>query len=260
MSGNSYPIIALWVHPRSMSTAIERIMRERGDLDCLHEPFMYYYYMGLGKKPLPLSELDIGNPETFDDIIADIEQRALSGPVFYKDMGYYVLPEIYQHPKLASQIRHLILIRDPRKSILSYYKLDPDVTQDEIGLKAQWELYEWLVTNSSIPPFIIEAEAVQQDPVGTMTRAWQHLDLAIIDSAFQWQADEIPEDWQSVSGWHQSVISSTGIRMAEVDSEETISEQFDVAASLNPVLYEFLEYHQPFYDKLKAASANQQAV
>ncbi|MCO5125978.1 MAG: hypothetical protein M9957_01250 [Rhodobacteraceae bacterium] len=38
-----HPIIAMWSHPRSMSTAIERIMRERGDLDCLHEPFMYDY-------------------------------------------------------------------------------------------------------------------------------------------------------------------------------------------------------------------------
>jgi len=28
-----------------MSTAIERIMRERGDLECLHEPFQHYYYL-----------------------------------------------------------------------------------------------------------------------------------------------------------------------------------------------------------------------
>lgn len=39
------PIIFLWAHPRSMSTAIERIMRERGDFDCLHEPFLHYYYL-----------------------------------------------------------------------------------------------------------------------------------------------------------------------------------------------------------------------
>jgi hypothetical protein len=34
------PIIFLWAHPRSMSTAIER-----GDFDCLHEPFLRYYYL-----------------------------------------------------------------------------------------------------------------------------------------------------------------------------------------------------------------------
>ncbi|MDH3659971.1 MAG: hypothetical protein OEU92_08075 [Alphaproteobacteria bacterium] len=40
-----FPIIALWCHPRSMSTAIERIMRERGDCRCFHEPFLYDYYV-----------------------------------------------------------------------------------------------------------------------------------------------------------------------------------------------------------------------
>jgi hypothetical protein len=39
------PIIFLWAHPRSMSTAIERVMRERCDFDCLHEPFLRYYYL-----------------------------------------------------------------------------------------------------------------------------------------------------------------------------------------------------------------------
>ena len=39
------PIIFLWAHPRSMSTAIERVMRERGDFDCLHEPFLRCYYL-----------------------------------------------------------------------------------------------------------------------------------------------------------------------------------------------------------------------
>jgi hypothetical protein len=232
-------------------------MRERGDLNCLHEPFMYYYYIGLGKKTLPLSELDIGKLETFDEIIADMKQRALSAPVFFKDMGYYVLPEMYQHPELASRIRHLILIRDPRKSILSYYKLDPGLTLEEIGLKAQWDLYEWLVANSETPPFIIEAEAVQNDPIETMTRAWKHIDLPVINSAFQWQADKIPEDWQSVSGWHQSVISSTEIRKVDVDDENKTRSRFEQAANQHPVLSEFLEYHQPFYNKLKAASANQ---
>ena len=38
-------ILALWCHPRSVSTAFERVMRERGDLGVLHEPFMYDYYL-----------------------------------------------------------------------------------------------------------------------------------------------------------------------------------------------------------------------
>ena len=43
----------LWSHPRSMSTATERIMRERGDLDCAHEPFMYDYYVHRKRRVMP---------------------------------------------------------------------------------------------------------------------------------------------------------------------------------------------------------------
>ena len=40
----------LWSHPRSVSSAMERIMLERGDLTNFHEPFIYLYYVGDGKK------------------------------------------------------------------------------------------------------------------------------------------------------------------------------------------------------------------
>lgn len=42
-----YPIVFLRAQPRSMSTAIERIMRERGDCDCQHEAFLHYCYQRL---------------------------------------------------------------------------------------------------------------------------------------------------------------------------------------------------------------------
>jgi hypothetical protein len=40
-----HPIIALWTHPRSISTAFERVMMERKDFKILHEPFSYLYYV-----------------------------------------------------------------------------------------------------------------------------------------------------------------------------------------------------------------------
>lgn len=61
------PIVFMWSHPRSMSTATERIMRERGDFECLHEPFLYYYYEHLGKKSLPHFDADANHPREFDE-------------------------------------------------------------------------------------------------------------------------------------------------------------------------------------------------
>ena len=251
-SATSHPIIALWVHPRSMSTAIERIMRERGDLDCLHEPFMYYYYVGLGKRELPHSDLHIGRLTGFDEIIRDMQSRAQSTPVFFKDMGYYVIPEIYNHPQLATEIQHLVLIRDPRKSILSYYKLDPEVSLEEIGVESQFRLYSWLKDNGG-NPMVIEAEAIQDDPQGAMSSVWQHLGLDHRIEAFSWQSDDVPEDWKSVSGWHQAVMASDGIRKNEED-EAAVKSRFSEAAAENPELQSMLKHHWPFYEKLRSIS------
>ncbi len=59
---NEHPIFVLWSHPRSMSTATERIMRERGDLDCAHEPFIYDYYVHRKIRVMPHFDVQEGHP------------------------------------------------------------------------------------------------------------------------------------------------------------------------------------------------------
>ena len=254
---SGFPIIALWAHPRSMSTAIERIMRERNDLCCVHEPFIYYYYIALGKKNLPHFDHEQEKPSRFEDIFADLIDKSRTAPVFFKDMGYYMVPELFNHRQLARRLRHLILIRDPRKSILSYFKLDPDILLEEIGLEAQWRLYQWLCENCNPAPMIIEAESVQRDPVSAMTRVWRYLGMEMKPEAFQWDENYTPEDWKMVSGWHGDVQASTGIRKTESEDDETIHGRFLEAAARSPKLQMLLDHHQPFYQKLKAASQNQ---
>jgi hypothetical protein len=128
-----------------MSTAIERIMRERGDFDCLHEPFLHYYYLERsGGKPLPHFDTEQDHPQSYAGTRDLILQRAEKAPLFAKDMSYYVMPEILRDEKFCRRVRHCFLIRNPLHSILSYYKLDSDVGLDEIGLEAQWRQLQGL--------------------------------------------------------------------------------------------------------------------
>ncbi len=239
-----------------MSTAIERIMRERGDLDCLHEPFMYHYYLGLGKKVFPHSRLDPDRPTGFDDIVSGLYRRAAASPVFFKDMGFYVVPEIFRHPGLARDIRHLILVRNPRRSILSYHRLDPGLTLEETGIEAQWRLFQWLGEQGHRKPWIIEAEKVQHDPAGVLADAWKYAGLSFMKQAFRWCADGMPDDWKTVSGWHREVIQSTGIH-PDPEDEEALEVRFGEAARKSPELIRLLRHHLPFYEGLVAASRAQ---
>jgi hypothetical protein len=239
------PIYALWCHPRSLSTAFERVMRERGDLQAVHEPFMYDYYITKGNRLYPHFEPSPEHPQSYREIRAMLLGLAEKGPVFLKDMAYYVVPEIADDLELMGCMKHAFLVRDPAEALVSYAKLDPDFTLEEAGFEAQWWLYSWLKENGC-DPFVIPAQAVQLDPAGTMSRYWSHVGLCDAPHALEWDAS-VPEGWEHVSGWHRDTITSGAIRPPETGR--------DYQAELRKLGEKYLAYHahhRPFYDKLIA--------
>ena len=241
-----HPIIALWGHPRSMSTATERVMRERGDLTVFHEPFMADYYMHRAGRVFPM--VDTSDPAWVDykTARARILTAADAGPVFFKDIAYYVNGVLQQDPDFARRLTHVFLVRDPRRAIASYWKLDPEMTCEEIGLEAQWHVLSWL-SAQGIPTLVVEAEAISADPKVWIGRIWERAGLGFVDDAFSWQAGSMPLDWQRVAGWHEKAAGSSGIRPDSSDPQAL----FDQAAARAPHLSGFLDHHWPFYEKLR---------
>lgn len=247
----SHPIIALWSHPRSMSTAFERIMRSRGDLDCLHEPFMYDYYINRSTRQMPHFDAMDGHPRSYDAIRDMILARAEAGPVFFKDMSYYVIPHILEDEAFFARLTHSFLIRDPRASILSYAKLDPDMLLEEIGLEAQWRHAEAVMARTGRAPFVVRSEAVQKDPAAQMERYWAAVGLASRPEALHWN-NTVPADWQQVQGWHGEAIASTTIRPITEDHADRVTREFAEVVRRAPRFQHYLDYHMPFYERLLA--------
>jgi hypothetical protein len=248
------PIIFLWAHPRSMSTAVERIMRERGDLDCLHEPFLHYYYQHRSKKPLPHFERKADHPGSYEETRDYILARAETSPVFAKDMSYYVIPEILQDVEFCRRIRHCFLIRNPEHAILSYYRLDSEVTLQEVGIEQQWLHLQGLHALGIEDSIVLEAEAVQSDPATSMRLFWQALGLDYSASALSWDQGTSPEDWQYVSGWHQGVMASSGISGLSKADKQARSIEFEQHCRQAPQLARYLQHHLPYYRKLRNLS------
>jgi hypothetical protein len=249
----SNPVIILWAHPRSMSTAMERVMRERGDCICLHEPFMYYYYVHLGKNHMPHFDVEQHRPRKFEDIVSLFRSRARDGAVFAKDMSYYVLPEITRHPELASEFVHLFLIRDPRKSLVSYFKLDPDFSCEETGLESQWQLHQWITLQTGNAPLVLEAENIQRDPEAVIGAAWKKIGLSFIPKAFHWGDNDKPSDWHQVDQWHQKTLAKKSIQSNPLP-ESDIQQEFSRYTAKAPKLQLYLDHHWPFYQKLVAVA------
>ncbi|MBC8240254.1 MAG: hypothetical protein H8E30_07235 [Alphaproteobacteria bacterium] len=244
------PIVALWSHPRSMSTAMERIMRERGDFTCFHEPFMYLYYVGDAKKEMPHFDVPPGTPTRYEDIRAMLLDAAETNPVFFKDMSYYILDRMKDDRAFADRITHTFLIRDPAKSIISYYKLDPTITSEEIGLEMQYRHFVWLSETYGTTPPVIEAADIQDDTAGMIRAYSTAIGVEFLPHALEWSS-ETPKDWQGVTAWHGDVIGAKGIRQESETSDSQSDGKPAVTLDSAPQLRTFYEHHRPFFEKLQ---------
>jgi len=241
-------IFALWAHPRSMSTAFERVMRERGDLDCLHEPFMHDYYIHHQTRRMPMFDPHPDHPTSYAEVRAMIQTHAAARPVFLKDMSYYVYPHLLEDRQFCDQMNHAFLVRDPAASIASYYQLDPDVTQVEIGIEAQWRHFQAL-RELGHTPVVLLAEDVRADPQAMIGAYWKAVGLDDAPQAFDWQGGA-PQDWQPVAGWHGDVMASQGIKPPSEGEHQKQQERFEIAATKRPDLRDMLEHHREFHQRL----------
>ena len=111
-------ILVLWATPRSTSTAFEWMMRQRGDFDCLHEPWNELYYYGEDRRSRRDAHVEARPGHSYDAIWAEILDRAARADgsgVFVKDFVYSVEHHL-DEVKLAA-MTHSFLVRDPRRVI-----------------------------------------------------------------------------------------------------------------------------------------------
>lgn len=236
-----HDIIFLWSHPRSLSSALERVMVERGDLRTFHEPFIYLYYVGDAKKKLAHFDPQPSHPTSYAGIREMLLRAAEEQPVFVKDMCYYVIDNILADAEFLQRARNTFLIRDPGRAIASYYKLDKTFTLEEVGIEAQYRVFDKIMSLTGEMPIVLDAEDLQLDAGATVRAYCQALGIEHRATAMHWDGP-LPKDWQFVAGWHTSVARSTGITKP--------AQAAPVDLDADPKLRDSYEYHLPFYRQM----------
>ena len=205
-------IIALWAVPRSTSTAFEWMMRQRGDLDCLHEPFGEAWYQG--EDPL-WPRFREGEKTTkglsIESVWQDIQDRAAKQPVFLKDFPHYI-NHIWT-PEFLSHFTHAFLIRDPAKTITSMYARWPDFDELEVGFPEQRALSDLLTALNGAPPPVIDSDDLLAQPAEMVEAFCQAVDIPFVESALRWEAggDPSAHSWWDGGSFHANLAKSTGL-------------------------------------------------
>lgn len=198
--------LALWTTPRSVSTAFERMMMERGDLTVLHEPFSEHYYYGPEKRS---DRYDDVHPEaTPSRILGAIQRAGGERRVFLKDMASHVRTLVT--PEFVAKFEHSFLIRDPAWALPSLEAKWPDFSDEEAGYGALEDLVD-AVSASGRHPVIIDSYDLRTDPTGTIAGYCAAVGIPFLAEALEWSPG-MPASWETWEEWHHDVAASDGFR------------------------------------------------
>ncbi len=205
-------IVALWAVPRSTSTAFEWMMRQRGDLECLHEPFGEAWYQGEDPLWPRFRTGDKTTPGlTIESVWQSIQSKAQTTPLFIKDFPHYI-----NHMWTADFLRHFshaFLIRDPAKTITSMYDKWPDFDELEVGFPEQRALFDLLTALHRKPPPVIDSDDLLENP-HEITRAFcDAVEIPFLSDALSWDAggDPSAHSWWDGGSFHANLAQSTGL-------------------------------------------------
>jgi hypothetical protein len=203
--------IALWATPRTVSTAFDKMMRERGDHLVLTEPFSVPWYLGPERRSLRFDEVE---PDaTFEQVLGEVLEQARREPVFVKDMAYQLGPLL--RPDVLARFRSSFLIRDPAWTVPSLLRKWPDATDVELGYSSQLAAYRICLEVDGDPPVVLDSDDLRADPAGMVGRWCDAVGIAHRPDSLTWEPGH-PPGWERWSDWYDTAARSTAFLPPEL--------------------------------------------
>ncbi len=206
-------IIALWCTPRSTSTAFEWMMRQRGDLYCMHEPFGEAWYQG--EEPLwpRYKDGDKTTPGlTLESVWNNMQKLAKKHKIFFKDFPHYI-SHIWNN-EFLSHFTHCFLIRDPAKTLTSIYNKWPDFSELEVGFPEQRALFDLISAINGKHPPVIDSDDLLERPKEMTKIFCGTVGIPFIEEALTWKVGSnlSQYSWWDGGSFHSNLSKSTGLK------------------------------------------------
>ncbi|MEM7404202.1 MAG: HAD family hydrolase [Pseudomonadota bacterium] len=202
--------IAMWSGPRNISTAMMRAFENRQDCAVWDEP-LYGPYLHLTGIPHPGADDIIADQGREWQPVADacVHHAPSGANVFYqKHMTHHLLPTMDWD--WLRKLRNCFLIRDPEEVLASYRRTRPDVTEEDLGIVRQAEIYDYVCGFQSSAPPIVDAKDFLQAPEAYLRALCAHFDIEFTDRMLSWPAGRRDSDGVWGPYWYDAVWASTG--------------------------------------------------
>ena len=247
--------VLLWASARSLSSVFARSIRELPSVKVIFEPLGDVYYRGPGKRTEesdPKKSLT-GDPRAFNVDYRVVYDRLLAPydgyeAVFIKDMAFFVEGryEDYIQGQFAN-FKHTFLIRHPRKSTISQYKVcqKGDCPFHFPGVRQTYELYK-VVQQMDPNPLVLDADDLLENPKEMMQLYCSSTGLPFTEDMLTWEPGDI-EEWKmfpNYLAWFRTVMYSSGFIKPKPSAPESLSEYPKI---VEECIQESLPYYEALY-------------
>lgn len=233
-------IIALWAIPRSVSTAFERMMMQRGDLKVLHEPFSESFYFSADAPSDRYTDVSEKPRKDFRLVLDQIFKIAQTRPVFFKDMAYHMNGRAER--EILVHLESTFIIRDPAQALPSLHHLWPDFSLEETGYEQQYRLFKKVSAIKDAPPVVVDAKDLIGRPERCVRAYCEAVGLAFMPEALEWESGERKE-WKLWRKWHKDAAKSRGFerrrnsQYLSIEEDERLSRAYEICRPFYEEMY-----------------------
>ncbi len=229
LQAHPHKIVILIAPPRSLSTAFLRMMEARKDFLIMNEPSQIAWHLSEGRTyVLANFKGKEQPPKTYAEVKAEIFKRAEESNVFVKEMGTAVCNFLLNDAELVTNpnVYFVFLVRDPHRTILSYYKKIGSIDQLYrpfsflVGYKSCYRVYTHIKDNGVRTPYIVRAEDLYDNAEPALADLCAYLGIDNKPEALHWQAlgkdFTGAKEWSELKDkngthiWHGVALESTG--------------------------------------------------
>ena len=235
-------VICLWASPRNISTALMYSFAQRSEVKVLDEPFYAHYLKNINPDIVHPGKKEILDNQSTDlkIVVKQIDiLKQQYGCVFIKNMTHHLRGADFS---FAEEWYNIILTRDPQKAIISFSKVIPNPTMDDLGYKLQYDLANFF-TSKKINFKVISSENILKNPKEVLSDVCEFSKMKFNPQMLSWRKGGIVEDGIWAKYWYKNIHNSDGFSpWVNKPSEEINANQIELLEQATHYYKQLISY------------------
>jgi len=200
-------IIHLVSGPRNLSTALMYSFAQRQKCTVVDEPYYAHYLTVTGKDHPGKQETLATQSSEATTVTAELKELAnKNDELFIKNMAHHIRLLDYS---ILDGHKIIILIRNPKALITSFSKVITNPNIDDIGLKDEYIISEFL-DKKSMDYVVLDSGELLKNPRAILQQLCRELNITYQESMLSWPSGKRKFDGAWAPYWYSSVHASTG--------------------------------------------------